>query len=117
MSENVSRDTGVPDDPDALAEDIKQTREQLGEAVGALAAQTDVKARAREKAGQVSSRLRGAVARAGQQARDRGMALGGQLASAPPAARQALPVVGAGIGTGSVAGVLTYLAVRRREQR
>lgn len=113
MSENVSRDTGVPDDPDALAEDIKQTREQLGEAVEALAGQTDVKTRVREKVGQVSGRVRGTTARAGNQAKDRSKNLGGQLAAKTPAARQALPVVAAGIGTGSAVGVLTYLAVRR----
>ena len=33
MSENVSRDTGVPEDPQAITEDIKQTREQLGQAL------------------------------------------------------------------------------------
>lgn len=117
MSENASRETAVPDDPQALAEDIKQTREQLGQAVEALAAKTDVKARAREKAGQVSSRLRGATARAGHQAKNRGRTLGGKLAVTPPAARQALPVAVAGIATGSAAGVIAYLAARRWEQR
>ena len=116
MSENISRDTAVPDDPQALAEDIRQAREQLGEAVGALAAKTDVKARAREKASQVSGRVRGATARAGQQAKDRSRTLGRQLAGTPPTARQALPVGVIGIVTGSSAGLLTYLAVRRRGQ-
>ena len=117
MSENVSRDTAVPDEPEALAEDIKQTREQLGQAVEAVAAKTDVKARAREKAGQVSSRLRGATSRAGQQVKDRSTTIAGQLASTPDTARPALPVVVTGIVTGSAAGVFTYLAVRRWEQR
>jgi hypothetical protein len=115
MTENTSRDTApaVPDDPEALAEDIKQTREQLGEAVEALAAKTDVKARAREKAAQVSSRVRVTTARAAHQARDRG----GQLAAKTSTARQALPVVAAGSVTGSAVAVLTYLAARRWVQR
>lgn len=117
MSENVSRETAVPDDPQALAEDIKQTREQLGQAVEALAAKTDVKARAREKAGQISSRLRGTTARAGNQAKDRGRTLGGKLAGTTATARQALPVAVTGIVTGSVAGVAAYLAARRGGQR
>jgi Protein of unknown function (DUF3618) len=51
-------DRPVPSDPAELARDIEQTRERLGETVEALAAKTDVKARAKEKASQVSSQLR-----------------------------------------------------------
>ncbi len=36
-------------DPDIIREDIQETREQLGEAVEALAAKANVKARAQER--------------------------------------------------------------------
>jgi phage shock protein A len=39
-------------DPAIIRQDIHETREQLGEAVEALAAKTDVKARAQEKLGE-----------------------------------------------------------------
>jgi ElaB/YqjD/DUF883 family membrane-anchored ribosome-binding protein len=47
-----------PDDIQALTEDIERTREDLGETVAALAAKADIMARAREKAGEVTGRLR-----------------------------------------------------------
>jgi hypothetical protein len=47
-----------PDDIQALTEDIERTREDIGETIAALAAKTDIKARAREKAGEVAGRLR-----------------------------------------------------------
>jgi uncharacterized protein YjbJ (UPF0337 family) len=47
----------------ALAQEIQQTREQLGETVAGLAAKADVKARATGKAHQLTSQLK---ARAGQ---------------------------------------------------
>lgn len=103
----------LPDDPQALAEDIRQTREQLGAALEALLARTDVKARAREKVGQVSGRVRGVTARAGNQARG----VGGQLAAGPPAVRRNLPLVLAvTAATGAVA-VLGYLAATRWRRR
>jgi hypothetical protein len=44
---------------EALAEEIEQTRQQLGDTVEALAAKADVKARARHKAEEVTGKLRG----------------------------------------------------------
>jgi Protein of unknown function (DUF3618) len=41
-----------------LQQEIEQTRQQLGQTVDELAAKTDVKARARAKATQVSGRVR-----------------------------------------------------------
>ncbi len=52
----------VPDDPEALLEDIQRTREQLGETVEALAAKADVKARAAQKAARVRGQLTDQVA-------------------------------------------------------
>jgi Protein of unknown function (DUF3618) len=48
-----------PDDPQALVEDINRTREELGETVEALAAKGDVKARAQQRAAEVSGQLKG----------------------------------------------------------
>ena len=47
-----------PRDPDLIRQDIAATREELGAAVEALAAKADVKARAREKFGEASTRMR-----------------------------------------------------------
>jgi hypothetical protein len=41
-----------------LQQEIEQTRQQLGQTVDELAAKTDVKARARAKAAEVSGRVR-----------------------------------------------------------
>jgi ElaB/YqjD/DUF883 family membrane-anchored ribosome-binding protein len=41
--------TNEQNDPEAIRRDIEQTREELGDTAAALAAKTDVKARAKEK--------------------------------------------------------------------
>jgi ElaB/YqjD/DUF883 family membrane-anchored ribosome-binding protein len=51
--------TTSPDDQQELEKEIEQSRERLGETVEALAAKVDVKARAQEKLGQLTARLRG----------------------------------------------------------
>lgn len=51
-------DDGGQRSPDEIRKDIERTREQLGETVEALAAQTDVKRRAREKAADVKGRAK-----------------------------------------------------------
>ena len=47
-----------PDDIQALTEEIRRTREDVGETVAALAAKADMMARARAKASEVAGRLR-----------------------------------------------------------
>ena len=47
-----------PDNPDALVEEINRTREELGNTVEALAAKVNVKARAQQKATEVSGQLK-----------------------------------------------------------
>ncbi len=47
-----------PDGIQALTEEIKRTREDVGETIAALAAKADITARAREKASEVAGRLR-----------------------------------------------------------
>lgn len=44
----------IPSDPEALAEDIERTRQQVGESVAALSAKLDMKARLRDTAGRFS---------------------------------------------------------------
>ena len=62
-----------PDDPQQLAEEIERTRQRLGETVEALAAKTDVKARAQEKANQLTTRLKGKANQAREQIKKRPM--------------------------------------------
>jgi len=59
--------SAVPDDPEQIRQDIERTREQLGETVEALVAKTDVKARAKERAGQLSQTLKEKTALAKEQ--------------------------------------------------
>ena len=47
-----------PDSIQALTEEIRRTREDVGETVAALAAKADIMARARAKASEVAGRLR-----------------------------------------------------------
>jgi hypothetical protein len=58
-AEGTAGETGSPpDNPEALVEEINRTREELGNTVEALAAKVDVKARAQQKATQVSGQLK-----------------------------------------------------------
>jgi Protein of unknown function (DUF3618) len=68
-------DTGPPDDVHELQQEIEQTREQLGETVEQLVARTDVKARARAKADELTGRVRGKTS----QARTRAVARAGKM--------------------------------------
>ncbi len=52
----------LADDPQALLEEIEHTREELGQTVEALAAKVDVKARAQERAVEVSDQLKARLA-------------------------------------------------------
>ena len=57
---NSGGSAGVPsqDDPDALVEDIERTRAELGDTVQALVAKADVKARAQQRAAEVSTQAK-----------------------------------------------------------
>jgi uncharacterized protein DUF3618 len=52
----MSDDTAAREE--ALADEIEQTRQQLGETVEALAAKTDVKGRAKRRAAEIASTMR-----------------------------------------------------------
>ena len=77
-----------PDDPEELGEEIERTREQLGETVQALAAKADVKARAQDKAAQLTGRLKGEPGQARQQAAAKAGQVQGQLADKTAGPRQ-----------------------------
>jgi hypothetical protein len=57
-----------PDSIQALTEEIRRTREDVGETVAALAAKADIMARARAKASEVAGRLRDTAGKVKQQA-------------------------------------------------
>ena len=69
MTAEEARDAGTqtgsgdapPANPNELMAEIERTREELGETVEALAAKTDVKARAQQRAAEVSGQLKGRV--------------------------------------------------------
>ncbi len=122
----MSKDTagGRTPQEEALAEEIEQTRHQLGETVGALAAKADVKARAQHRAAEVTGSLRG-TARA---AKDKVSQQAAELRDAAPApvqrsAGQAVIVVRGHRGKAAAAAlagaalILGWLGVRRRQRR
>jgi hypothetical protein len=63
--------TGPPDDIHELRQEIEQAREQLGETVQQLAAKTDVKARARGKAAELTRKVKSRASQAQVQAASR----------------------------------------------
>lgn len=75
-------------DPEELRHEIERTREQLGETMQALAAKTDVKARAQDKAAQLAGRLKSMTAQARQQAAVQAGQLQRQLAGKTAGPRQ-----------------------------
>ena len=56
--------TGPPDDIQELRQEIEQTREELGETVQQLAAKTDVKARAQQKAAELTQKVKATASQA-----------------------------------------------------
>ncbi|MEU4552179.1 uncharacterized protein DUF3618 [Micromonospora violae] len=117
-------------DTEALREEIRRTRVELGETMEALAAKADVKARLRESADQARERMReqaaNAVARVrGQAARGAGMARAqayekGELVRAQAYDKSELvrrnPVPWAAIAAGAVATVVVLMIVRGRRR-
>ena len=110
-----------PDDPQQLAEEIEQTREQLGETVEQLAAKADVKARAQDKAGQLTGRLKDKAGQARQQAATAAARISKvtpepvrrATAKAAATARQRRMTLAAAIG----AGVLAWMVIARWRRR
>ncbi|MBM0237840.1 DUF3618 domain-containing protein [Micromonospora sp. ATA32] len=128
-------------DAEALREEIRRTRVELGETMEALAAKADVKARLKESAGQAKKRMREqaaqTVARVRGQAAEKAQVVRGQAAQKAELARgqaaqkaQAArgqahergeavrrnPAPWAAIAVGAVAGVVVLLIVRGRRR-
>ena len=90
-----------PDNPDALVEEITRTREELGNTVEALAAKVDVKARAQQKATEVSGQLKSRVRDVTQGLSGKAGQLKGEVSDRAVGGRQAVAgnsttVLGAG---------------------
>ena len=108
----------MPNDPQALAEDIERTRQDLGETVEALATKMDVGARARDKAAQMKTRIAGAatgvVDRVSEKGGDaRQQLTNGTARAARAAGERPVPVaIAAGVAL-AIAGWLAWMARRR----
>lgn len=72
--------TGPPDDVQELRQEIEETRERLGETVQQLAAKTDVKARAQNKAAELTHKVKATAGQARTQAAARAGNVRGQVA-------------------------------------
>ncbi|MGQ5263742.1 DUF3618 domain-containing protein [Micromonospora sp. ZYX-F-536] len=106
-------------DTEALREEIRRTRVELGETMEALAAKADVKARLKESAGQAKERVREQAAQT--VARVRGQAVRrAEDARAQAHEKSELvrrnPVPWAAIAAGAVATVVVLMIVRGRRR-
>jgi hypothetical protein len=115
-------------DKQAILDDIDRTREQLGETVEALAAKTDVKARAEQKAAELAGSLKEKVAApvAGQVIRAKQSAVTAWDQAPEPVQRQAKraaatvnahrghAAAAAAVAVALLAGWLAVRKVRRR---
>lgn len=73
--------TGPPADVAALRQEIEQTREQLGATIEQLAAKADIKAQARDKAGELAGAVKSKTALARAEAAARARSVRDQLAA------------------------------------
>ncbi|PYC68476.1 hypothetical protein C7C45_18625 [Micromonospora arborensis] len=117
-------------DTEALREEIRRTRVELGETMEALAAKADVKARLKESAGQAKERMREQAAQTvarvrGQAVRGAGMARaqayekGGLVRAQAHDRGEVLrrnPLPWAAIAAGAVATVVVLMIVRGRRR-
>ena len=96
--------TTSPDDQQELGKEIEQTREQLGQTVEALTAKVDVKARAQQKLGQLTARLKGKATETtrnlrlqdrANQAKQQATQVGQQISKRPVPAAATAGVIGA----------------------
>lgn len=89
----------APGDAQELEQEIERSREQLGATAEELAARTEAKARARDKAAELSGRAKSKTGQARKEAAARAASARSQLAGKAAAAREkAMAVGGAGKG-------------------
>jgi Protein of unknown function (DUF3618) len=111
---------GAPgqDDPNALVEDINRTRAELGDTVEALVAKADVKARAQQRAAEVSTQAKEKLHAFQQQLAGRAGQLTGTAADKAERARQAAAANGQTVlGAGASGGQKAGQTVRRGAQQ
>jgi uncharacterized protein YjbJ (UPF0337 family) len=90
-AEGTAGETGSPpDNPEALVEEINRTREELGNTVEALAAKADMKARAQQRATEVSGQLKSRVRDVTQGLSGKADQLKGEVSGRAAGARQAV---------------------------
>lgn len=90
-AEGTAGESGSPpDNPDALVEEINRTRDELGNTVEALAAKVDVKARAQQKATNVSGQLKSRVRDVTQGLSGKADQVRGEVSNRTAGARQAV---------------------------
>ena len=130
MSEkNGSNGAGAKLDLEALREEIKQTRADLGETVQALAAKTDVKARAKESVEQTKAKMTEAIKGAAHTASEKvrgvrgvevhAVAGSGELVDTAEEAgarvrRNPIPLTTVLVGIVAAIGVIIFVRGRRR---
>ncbi|TDB81121.1 DUF3618 domain-containing protein [Micromonospora sp. KC721] len=104
-------------DTEALREEIRRTRVELGETMELLAAKADVKARLRSSAGQARERMRGQAALTVARVRGQAAQKTDELRSQEY--REALrrgPAPWAAVAAGALAAVVVLLIVRGRRR-
>jgi LPXTG-motif cell wall-anchored protein len=108
-------DGATPTDPEQLRSEIDRTRADLGDTVQALAAKTDVKARAKHAAGTAADEAKQKLTAAKDQTVDAAIAVKDQIAQGevPPQLRRPMPWA-ALAGAAALAGLVVVLIRRRR---
>ncbi|MCX4473265.1 hypothetical protein C5N14_18325 [Micromonospora sp. MW-13] len=104
-------------DTEALREEIRRTRVELGETMEALAAKADVKARLRSSAEQAKGRMRKQAAQTVARVREQATQSAGAAREASSAgAGLRGPVPWAAVAAGAVATMIVLLIVRGRRR-
>jgi hypothetical protein len=100
------------EDPEALKEDIRQTRDNLGDTVEALAQKADVKAQAKQRVDQGKAQAKQRVDQGKEQLRDYGQQAQTQAKQVTEQAKQRPAAVAGAVG-GLIALLLLVRIIRR----
>jgi hypothetical protein len=97
-------------DPEAIRQDIEQTREQMGETIGAIGYKTDVKSRAKEsvtdKTDAIKSKVGGVMGRANESTPSTGDVKQGAQQAVSVAQENPLGLAIGAVAAGFIAGML-----------